>query len=298
VVSPTGRRGEGDDQLRHAAAGVGVGERGKAKAHLKSIKPSGRVVVGMSSIPSRLDAIAPALDSIRHQARPPDVVFLSLPECSVREHTGYVIPEWLAADSLVQIVRTPVDYGPGTKLLGCLPHLAPSDTVVLMDDDLSYHPFVVGDLADEVSDASVAASFFVYESRGIRVGQGADGFAMLGAAAFACGSIVDLAMAHQALRFHDDYWTSFQLRRAGVSVRDLSPKLAGHGVGRSYEVVHEINSLLATKGELSRMTVNKEANRLLYRYGDPTLAMRADRLVGYARGAVRVARRAARRSQD
>ncbi|MDQ1423045.1 MAG: hypothetical protein QOD72_543, partial [Acidimicrobiaceae bacterium] len=153
-------------------------------------------------------------------------------------------------------------------------------------------------LTDEVTDGSIAATYFAYQSRGIRVGQGADGFAMLGAAAFVCGSIIDLVMAHPALRFQDDYWISFQLQRAGVSVRDLSPKLAAHNVERAYEVVHQINSLLAAQGDLSRTNVNKEANHLLYRYGDPPLAMQGDRLLGYIRGAVRVARRTARRTRS
>jgi hypothetical protein len=182
--------------------------------------------------------------------------------------------------------------------VGCLPYLAPSDTLVLMDDDHSYPPFVLRELAEEVTDGAIAASYHAYPSRGIRVGQGADGFAMLGAAAVACGAITDLAMAHPALRFHDDYWISFQLQRAGVSVRDLSSKLAAHNVVRAYEVVHQINSLVSEQGDLSRMTVNKEANELLYRYGDPTFAMQVDRVLGYAQGAVRVARRVARRTRS
>src|SRR5579864_7204289 len=89
--------------------------------HLDSIRPSGRVVGAMSSIPSRLALSEPALRSILAQQPPPAEIFVSLPQFSLREDRHYSIPgdiQRLAESSRIKILRTEVDYGPGTKLLG------------------------------------------------------------------------------------------------------------------------------------------------------------------------------------
>jgi len=94
--------------------------------------------------------------------------------------------------------------------------LRPDDVFIAADDDSTYRPFFVEELARSVWQSGGAASFYVYENRGLWIGQGADGFAMTGALAQTCADIVPLLEQHELLRRHDDYWISFLLRKQGV----------------------------------------------------------------------------------
>jgi hypothetical protein len=257
------------------------------RRELAAVRPSGRVVVGISTIPSRIEHIGATIASLRSQSRVPDVIYLSLPRYSVREERPYVLPDFLRDAPGVEVIWTDADYGPGTKLLGCLERVLDDDIVVLLDDDLRYKRFVLEYLAGAIRNASEAASFFVYESRGLRVGQGADGFAMMGLAARQCSAVREDLFRYPSLRYHDDYWVSFLLRGAGVRVTDLGPLLATLGEERSYEFAHEINPLFALDGSLRRSNLNREASRLLFREHSPTVAMRVQRLWGYPRAAMR-----------
>ena len=78
-------------------------------------------------------------------------------------------------------------------------------------------------IATAVLEHRSAASFYVYESAGLRIGQGADGFGLLGVHAHGCRDVIPLIREHQALRLHDDYWISFFLARQSVPIIDLSP---------------------------------------------------------------------------
>ena len=50
---------------------------------MSSTRP--RVIVGMSTIPSRIQLIGPAIESLRNQSQPPDEIVLALPRVSLRE---------------------------------------------------------------------------------------------------------------------------------------------------------------------------------------------------------------------
>lgn len=237
---------------------------------------SGRVVVGLSTIPSRVGLLAPTLESLLEQTRVPDEILLPIPAFSRRESRGYTIPDdvlELAERGSVRILRVERDHGPGTKLIGCIDALAADDVFIAADDDLIYRPFFVEELAAAVRRSSGAASFYVYENRGLHIGQGADGFAMTGALARKCAAIVPLLEAHEALRRNDDYWISFLLRKHGVTPIDLSPACEQRGVDLVYENRHLPNGLLELEGG-SRARLNRECHRLLFRFGAPTPAMR------------------------
>jgi hypothetical protein len=262
------------------------------------------VVVAMTTLPSRIGLMEPTLRSLRAQTRVPDQVLLALPERSRREGVGYRLPDFLRPgggwDDLVQVVAAEQDFGPGTKLLGCLPAIAQPSIVLLADDDVRYHPRFVEDLVEaQVDDERGAFSYYTYRARGLTVGQGCDGFTMWsprlrGLRTWVASHLDDPAVFHQ-----DDVWISFFLARAGVRVRQVP--LSEEMEGLAYEQVYELNPLQHLTGDLERHSVNRRAVDRLMRLGEPTVAMRAGwHLARMADGvgmprAVRVARRVTRR---
>jgi hypothetical protein len=280
--------------VSEAANNAALRDRGN-RDELASIRPSGRVVVVMSSIPSRLDDLPVALESIRTQTRVPDEVILSLPQFSSRENTQYSVPESLSAleaHRQLRILRTDRDYGPGTKILGPLDVIRDDDIVIVLDDDNWYEPFTVGVLATAIRSGLDAASFAVYERRGIRAGQGADGFAMAGGAARRMRAIIPLLDRERSVFLHDDYWMSFLLKRAGVTIHDVSGCLGDFGKVCCYRSVHSRNGLFQQDGPGGRDELNRTISKVLFRRAAPTPAMRANRAWAAVRAGSRGVRRA------
>jgi len=104
-----------------------------------SIAQSERLVVTLSTIPSRISKIAPVLDSIKRQTRKPNRIYVCICTFCEWEKSAYEVPEWLLADDDVQITVSQRDCGPANKLLGML-HLetAPQTRIVIVDDDWLY----------------------------------------------------------------------------------------------------------------------------------------------------------------
>jgi hypothetical protein len=97
------------------------------------------LVVTLTTIPSRIDAIGPTLKSLLRQTQAPAQIRLCVPAWSEREQRAYALPPWLAALRSVSVVST-ADHGPATKFLGTLAAVAPDQAVVVLDDDRVYHP--------------------------------------------------------------------------------------------------------------------------------------------------------------
>lgn len=102
-----------------------------------------RVVVSLTTLPSRVPYLPRILDNIRAQTFQPDAIYLNIPGFSKREKCQYDLSV-LAPDDLrgVTVLTGSPDDGPITKLLPALdaePRSA--DTfLVLVDDDNHYHP--------------------------------------------------------------------------------------------------------------------------------------------------------------
>lgn len=96
-------------------------------------------VVSFSTTPHRIDKISKTIETIFQQKLKPTKVYLSLPYIFKRDNLPYHIPEWLANDKRITILRTE-DYGPGTKLLGVLEQvkLNPEEIIITVDDDITY----------------------------------------------------------------------------------------------------------------------------------------------------------------
>lgn len=102
-------------------------------------EPDSGLVVSLTTIPSRLEALQPTLKSLLRQTSRPREIRLCLPAWSVRENRPYVVPAWLAGLRCVTLV-TVEDSGPATKFLATLGTVAPDQPVVVLDDDRVYHP--------------------------------------------------------------------------------------------------------------------------------------------------------------
>jgi len=127
---------------------------------LGPLNPAGPVV-SVSTIPSRLHAIQPALRSLRDQTLPPSRLLLALPTHSVREGRAYQQPKALASIPGLEILPAERDWGPATKVLASLREYqaTPDQPIVFADDDSIYPRTFLETLvrnADAKPDAAIA----------------------------------------------------------------------------------------------------------------------------------------------
>jgi hypothetical protein len=105
------------------------------------------LIVGLTTIPSRLPYLVPTLKSLLLQNVIPGRILLHLPTHSRREQVEYSVPEELEGLEVVQIIRSP-DWGPATKILPALLDTDPDQRVVAVDDDRIYRPTLLEDLLE------------------------------------------------------------------------------------------------------------------------------------------------------
>ena len=256
--------------------------------------------VGVTTLPSRIGRLRPTVDSLRAQSRPPDRIFVSVPIRSVREDREYDVPAWLAAPPPgVALVRCATDYGPGTKLLGCLPHIASDACLILVDDDMTYQPFLVERLADaQLARTDAAFSFHVFPVGRFDCGQAADGFSVWTPRLRGIDAFARRVLRSRHLFVEDDYWLSVFLRSRRIPVVSLAPTLSPGA--RVWTRTHADGQLSALTGDLRRSRALREGTRFLMRHGPLSARMRLLCAVTYAEWVVRalghrVARRFRRR---
>ena len=109
-----------------------------------------KVIITLTTIPSRFKNIMDVLPSLMNQSIKADEIVLSLPVESVREPSSkdpYDAKLIKQVESLgITVLRVKKDYGPATKLLGCLQreldanHSPETEPLILtFDDDKNYH---------------------------------------------------------------------------------------------------------------------------------------------------------------
>lgn len=102
-----------------------------------------KVIVSLTSIPSRFDKLGPILESLTRQTC--HEVWLNIP----RKYNRF--PEWDGqvpefSHPKVVLNRDCDDFGPGTKFIGPALKLLPDDLIVYVDDDTAYDDRLVTNL--------------------------------------------------------------------------------------------------------------------------------------------------------
>jgi hypothetical protein len=105
-----------------------------------------RLVVSLTTIPSRIDRIEPTLRSLARQSVQPAAIYLNLPKESRREKTAYRPPAFLERYPQMNVNWCDQDWGPATKLFGVLSRETdPATCIVTVDDDKQYHSEMLAD---------------------------------------------------------------------------------------------------------------------------------------------------------
>jgi hypothetical protein len=101
-----------------------------------------KIYISLTTIPERINNIRTILDSLISQNQKFEKILFNVPNYSKRFKTKYNIPNFLKDEKYKKYVKviTCEDYGPGTKLLGCLDYLDNLKTnkeiyVIIIDDD-------------------------------------------------------------------------------------------------------------------------------------------------------------------
>lgn len=120
--------------------------------------PGMRVVVSLTTIPSRIHLIGKTIGTLINQTRPPDEIVITVPRHSLREERPYVIPSFLEnivratakrrtyrrlpTMPVVTILRSEKDWGPATKFIPVLQRELQSGQentlCIIVDDDRFY----------------------------------------------------------------------------------------------------------------------------------------------------------------
>ena len=108
---------------------------------------SNRVVVSLTTMPSRAKFLPATLKNMLRQTRLPDKIYVNLPDYSYREQRPYSIPDELRsfynslpiAHQEMLVFNPSKDYGPATKLIPTLSiESNPSTIIITIDDDIIY----------------------------------------------------------------------------------------------------------------------------------------------------------------
>ena len=191
-----------------------------------------RIVVSLTTIPSRAAHLAPVLRSLLDQTEPADRIVLALPRQSLKGQP-YPPPESLSLPPGVDILPCE-DIGPATKLIPAL-RAEPDALIVVVDDDVIYpEGFIAALLGAHRRDRNAALGLRgvilrpgtrfadldhvmatgIARTRQVDVLFGTWGYLLpVGALAPEIG---DFADAPPGARFVDDVWISGHLARAGV----------------------------------------------------------------------------------
>lgn len=98
-------------------------------------KSNRRIVITLTTIPSRINKLKPTLISLLDQSFKVDQIYINIPYISLKGEK-YIIPRWLEKLHNITINRVKKDYGPSTKLLPILKK--ESGLIIVCDDDVIY----------------------------------------------------------------------------------------------------------------------------------------------------------------
>jgi hypothetical protein len=128
-----------------------VGKRLRSPAltqwHANRVRP--RVVVSLTTLPSRINGVVETVLSLLKQSVRPDAIYLNVPAQSERfKGASYIIPPSLDKIKELTILHT-TDFGPATKLIATLDREKGDTTLIItVDDDMVYAPSTVATLLE------------------------------------------------------------------------------------------------------------------------------------------------------
>lgn len=115
-----------------------------------------KIVVSLTTIPSRIQFIKPVIESLLNQSQPPDEIHIQIPHFSLKENCKYTIPDFLKNYDKVIIKSHDLDLGSSTKWLYPLKYLKsePNTVLIIADDDCLYKTNSIKILIDRISKAN------------------------------------------------------------------------------------------------------------------------------------------------
>lgn len=122
-----------------------------------------RIVVSLSTVPSRVPYLQRIIDCLLSQTYQVDRIYINLPHWSKREQCEYPLPQ-LKGNDKIQIVRCN-DHGPITKLYpALLEEQDPETLIITVDDDIEYIPERIETLvhwAEKFPEAAIGGTGFI-----------------------------------------------------------------------------------------------------------------------------------------
>jgi hypothetical protein len=111
----------------------------------RKTKPLERIVVSLTTTPDRIVYLEETLLSLLDQTLLPSEIAINVPYTS-RKGIPYLIPKFLQeyeSEGHIKIHRIPIDEGPASKLLPTLRRENDHTVIIVVDDDIIYHPCTI-----------------------------------------------------------------------------------------------------------------------------------------------------------
>jgi hypothetical protein len=107
-----------------------------------------KLIISLTTIPSRINLLEPVLDSILNQTVKPDLIYINIPVKYNRFENCSEIPKFIKNKEKVKIHYLDKDYGPATKFIGSLlnSEISKDDVIIVTDDDVIKRPHWISKL--------------------------------------------------------------------------------------------------------------------------------------------------------
>ena len=98
-----------------------------------------KIIISLTTIPSRINEIEPVLISLINQDYKPDLIYLNIPKQYKRFKSRILIPDFFKKyNNVVKIFYIEKDFGPATKFIGSMlnDNISNNDILIITDDDI------------------------------------------------------------------------------------------------------------------------------------------------------------------
>ena len=99
-----------------------------------------------TTVPHRLNFTS-AVNSFLRQTVPIKTIYMSVPQ-TFHNYSGEMYYTPNTYNKKLKILKTPYDFGPATKVLGCYKHVPDDSYLFVIDDDIEYLPDLLETLYD------------------------------------------------------------------------------------------------------------------------------------------------------